>query len=86
MKIVYYANGKTMVGLEDARDLTNSELRDVIEQIVSAVKHPDIAVDMDKVGRTKIGLIKIINSLVAYYGKYYENTKDGVYDIVLNLE
>lgn len=49
MKIVYCANGKAMVGLENARDLTNSELRKVIEQIVSAVKHPDIEADMDKV-------------------------------------
>ena len=86
MKIVYYANGKTMVGSKNARDVSEKNLRKVIEQIVSAVKHPDIAVDMDKEGRTKIGLIKIINSLVAYYGKYYENTKDGGYDIVLNLE
>ena len=86
MKIVYYANGKTMVGSKNARDISEKNLRKVIEQIVSAVKYPDIAVDMDKVGRTKIGLIKIINSLVAYYGKYYENTKDGGYDIVLNLE
>ena len=86
MKIVYYANGKTMVGSINARDISEKNLRKVIEQIVSAVKYPDLEVDMDKVGRTKIGLIKIINSLVAYYGKYYEKTKDGGYDIVLNLE
>ena len=86
MKIVCYANGKTMVGSINARDISEKNLRKVIEQIVSAVKHPDIEVDMDKEGRTKIGLIKIINSLVASYGKYYENTKDGGYDIVLNLE
>lgn len=86
MKLVYYANGKTMVGSKNARDLSEKELRKVIEQIVSAVRHPDIAVDMDKVGRIKIDLIKIINHLVAYYGKYYENTKEGGYDIILNLE
>ena len=86
MKIIYYANGKTMVGSKNARDLSEKNLRKVIEQIVSAVKYPDIEVDMDKERKKKIGLIKIINSLVAYYGKYYENTKDGGYDIVLNLE
>lgn len=86
MKLVYYANGKTMVGSKNARDLSEKNLRKVIELIVSAVRHPDIAVDMDKVERTKIDLIKIINSFVAYYGKYYENTKEGGYDIVLNLE
>ena len=86
MKIVYYANGKTMVGSTNARDLSEKNLRKVIEQLEAAVRHPDIAVYVDKVDRTKIDLIKIINSFVAYYGKYYENTKDGGYDIVLNLE
>lgn len=86
MKIVYYADGKTMVGSKNARYLSKKNLRKVIELTVSAVRHPDIEVDMDKVERTKIDLIKIINYFVAYYGKYYENTKEGGYDIVLNLE
>ena len=47
MKIVYYANGKTMVGSKNARDISEKNLRKVIEQIVSAVKHPDIEVDID---------------------------------------
>ena len=54
MKIVYYANGKTMVGSKNARDISEKNLRKVIEQIVSVVKYPDIEVDMDKVGRTNI--------------------------------
>lgn len=40
MKIIYYANGKTMVGSKNARDISENNLRKVIEQIVSDVKYP----------------------------------------------
>ncbi len=85
MKIVYYANGKTMVGSKNARDLSEKELRKVIEQIVSAVRCPDIAKDMDKWVRTKMDLIKIINYFVCFHGKYHENIKEGGYDRVFNF-
>lgn len=86
MKIVYYANGKTMVGLEDARDLTNSELRDVIERAASARGCFKEAQSVMALAKTKIDLISVINSIAVTCGEYHKNEKCGGYDVVFNFE
>lgn len=86
MKITYYANGKTMVGLEEARDLTNSELCNVIEQAATASGCLKDAQSDVALARTKIDLIRIISSIAVAYGEYHKNEKCGGYDVVFNFE
>lgn len=85
MKIVYYVNGKTMVGRKDARDLTEKELRKVIEQAASASGCLKDAQSDANLAKTKNDLIKVINTIVMAYGKFYETIKGG-YDVVFNFE
>ena len=85
MKIVYYANGKTMVGSKNARDLTEKELRKVIEQAASAGNCEKAAQSELALAKTKIDLIEVINSIVCACGEYYETIKCG-YDVVFNFE
>lgn len=86
MKIVYYANGKVMVGLEDARDLTNSELRDVIERAATAGGCLKDAQSEMALAKTKIDLIRVISSIAVTCGEYHKNEKCGGYDVVFNFE
>lgn len=85
MKIVYYANGKTMVGSKNARYLSKKNLRKVIELTVSAGGCLKDAQSEMALAKTKSDLIKIIDSIVIVFGEHYETIKGG-YDVEFNFD
>lgn len=86
MKIVYYANGKTMVGRKEARYFSEKNLRKVIEQAASAGGCLKDAQSEMALAKTKIDLISVINSIAVTCGEYHKNEKCGGYDVVFNFE